>query len=277
MATGTQTIDGVKCSFDANGKVAARPLNKQGLIRAIDAVSGSSSVSTFGTVKGSSAALQKVREAVNAITATGKPVEFVMIDISTGSGISYQANRTEWIASCVKSPYVVGVARTRPGAVSALKSTIQSCIVPSENEPYWSLRAKYGAGPLMSQGSYCGSRFDTTAPYPHVSPKELAKIWAGNYDYFFVNTNSQSSWIRNLFTKTQMSFIRNALGGKYATYTKPGWMTRGEVYPETYNDAGIVVADGRPYLVAVMSKGYYQAAKLQSLVRAIDSYHASMF
>jgi len=277
MATGTQTIDGVKCSFDANGKVAAKPLNKQGLIKVIDAVSGTSSVSSFGVVKGSSAALQKVRDAVNAINATGKPVEFVMIDISTGSGISYQANRTEWIASCVKSPYVVGVARTRPGDVNALKSTIQRCIVPSENEPYWSLRAKYGSGPLMSQGSYCGSRFDTTAPYPHVSPKELAKIWAGNYDYFFVNTNSQSSWIRNLFTKTQMSFVRNALGSKYTTYTKPGWMTRGEVYPETYNDAGIVMADGRPYLIAVMSKGYYQAAKLQSLVKAIDAYHASMF
>lgn len=39
---------------------------------------------------------------------------------------------------------------------------------------------------------------------------------------------------------------------------------------------GVALADGRPYLIAAMSKGYYQAAKLQSLVKAIDAYHASM-
>lgn len=60
------------------------------------------------------------------------------------------------------------------------------------------------------------------------------------------------------------------------TYTKAGWGT----FPKSgkiYNDAGIVMAGGRPYVVAIMSSGFFQDGKLRTLAKAIDAYHASMF
>ncbi|TJW11377.1 N-acetylmuramoyl-L-alanine amidase family protein [Parvibacter caecicola] len=276
MATGTKTIDGRTYTFDANGKTSQSPQQtRQSLALAVDRASNAKSVTTFGEAKSSAVALQSIKSAVTSIQNSGCYVSFIMIDLTTGAGVAYDPNRTIYGASCVKGPYVASICRSNPGSVSgSVTSLMNSTVVYSDNNTYQSLRSRFGSGCFSSFSSYSGANLRDKSAWPNFTPKELAKLWVGNYWYFFKETNSKSSFCRNLFTHPNKSFIHPVVSS--TTYTKAGWGT----FPKSgkiYNDAGIVMAGGRPYVVAIMSSGFFQDGKLRTLAKAIDAYHASMF
>ncbi len=276
MATGTQTIDGRTYTFDANGKTSQSPRQtRQSLALAVDRASNAKSVTTFGGAKSSAVALHSIKNAVTSIQNSGCYVSFIMVDLTTGAGVAYDPNRTVYGASCVKGPYIASVCRSHPGSVNgSVSSLMNSTAVYSDNNTYQSLRSRFGSGCLSSFSSYSGAGLKDVSTWLDFTPKQLAKLWVGSYWYFFKDTNSKSSFCRNLFTHPNKSFIRPAVSS--ATYTKAGWGP----FPKSgniYNDAGIVMAGGRPYVVVIMSNGFFQDGKLRTLARAIDSYHASMF
>lgn len=117
-------------------------------------------------------------------------------------------------------------------------------------------------------------RWNASIRYPYFTSRDLAKLWVGNYWYFFKETNSNSSWCRGIYTHSLNSPIYNALKGKYTTYSKPGWYPASPYWVQ--NDAGIVMAGDNPYLIVIMSSACNQYGKLETLVRALDAVHAAM-
>ena len=64
------------------------------------------------------------------------------------------------------------------------------------------------------------------------------------------------------------------LGGRYTVHSKPGWIVTG--YPRAFNDAGIIMAGDRPYLVVICSNATERFDMLQNLTRVLDDVHSEM-
>ena len=151
-----------------------------------------------------------------------------------------------------------------------------STITVSSNEGYASLRNRFGAAPMTSFMSYTGitGKWSSSKWYPYYTARDLAKLWVGNYWYFFKETNKNSSWCRSIYTHSLNSPIYNAMKGKYATYSKPGWYPAAPYWVQ--NDAGIVMSDDGPYLIVILSSACNQYGKLETLVKALDAVHSAM-
>ncbi|WP_172136560.1 hypothetical protein [Adlercreutzia sp. ZJ473] len=263
----------------APGKTLGALLQTQSL-RGITSLiaSAGSGLSTINTTYNlNSPAGASLQRAISLIRSTGKNVGFVMIDLTTGEGVSYNANTGFYSASSIKGPYVAAVNKYRAGSVGAsVRNTMYQTITVSSNEGYASLRTQFGSGPMANLQNYVGGcSFNPNDRYCYMTPKDLAKLWSGCYWYFFKDTNGNSSWCRSLYTNPSMSFIHGSLGNRHTTYTKPGWISSGSYYLAR-NDAGIVMAGNRPYVLAVMSTAYGQDAALSNLVQAIDAVHSDM-
>ena len=159
-------------------------------------------------------------------------------------------------------------------SLGSAKGHINSVAAWSSNDDYKALRSRFGSAPMASFMSY--SHVSDISPYEtwvSYSPKTLGKLWVGSYWANFKDANKNSSYLRGQYKKGARSFIKGALNSRKSTttYTKTGWgpfARSGNIY----NDAGIVVKDGHPYVIAVMSKAYYHPSQLRELVRAIDTY-----
>ncbi|QJC21133.1 hypothetical protein [Arcanobacterium buesumense] len=72
-------------------------------------------------------------------------VGFVMIDIASGYGISYQPDAEFYGASTIKGPYVVAVNKFLPDEVNESDTALMhNAIDISDNDSYTGLRDRYG-------------------------------------------------------------------------------------------------------------------------------------
>ena len=230
-----------------------------------------------GTFDRNSDAGRWLVSAIDSILYADKSVGFVMIDVVTGKGVSYNADWFFYSASSIKGPYVAAINKYYPGAVSnRVANTMHSTITVSSNEGYAALRNEFGSWPMAQFEYLVGDcAFSASRNYVDMTPRDLAKLWVGMYDYFYENRNENSDWCASLFTNPLNSFIHDALGGSYTTYTKPGWISYGPGYIAR-NDAGIVDFSLGRYVLAVMSTAYGMDSSLRNLVNAIDAVHAEM-
>lgn len=218
-----------------------------------------------------------LQSAIRNVTAGGRNLGIMMIDLKTGRGLAYNANAAIYSASSIKGPYVAAINKFYPWTVGGgTASTMGQTIGWSSNEGYASLRRQYGAGPMSALQRFVGATsFPSNYNYVDISAKDMAKLWVGCYDYFFENTNERSAWCRSLYTDPLLSFIRQAHAGRYATYSKPGSLNSGGRYVAR-DDAGIVMAGDRPYVVVVLSTAFGRDGALTDLVNALDAVHADM-
>ena len=101
-------------------------------------------ISTFGGYQLSATARSKINAGINLITSRGYTVGFMLVDMTTGQGIAYNADRSIYMASAIKGPYVVSVMNMYPAAATTHYSTIQSITRVSSNEAYNALRNHFG-------------------------------------------------------------------------------------------------------------------------------------
>ena len=193
-----------------------------------------------------------------------------MVDVKTGEGICYYSGKVYDAASTIKGPYVATICRTRPGSVtSSVKSTMSKTIKISSNAGYTTLYNRFSRANTRRAQSYSHTSF-STSQWTRYSPRTLAKLWVGNYWYFFKDTNSKSEWCRKLYLAPKMSFIHAALKENHTTYTKPGWNGA------TWDDAGVVHGDNGTYIVAIMTTNRAHTKTQYPLVRALDAVHDDM-
>ena len=243
---------------------------------AIDEASGSGLKVFGGSYNLNSKAGKALKSEIDYLT-DDYTLAFVMMDLNTGIGVCYSPNKYMYSASCLKGPYVAAINKYYPDEVtSSVESTMRQTITVSSNEGYSSLRNRFGTSPMSRFMSYTDTTGDWEASrkYTYVSPKDLAKLWIGNHDYFYVHTNGNSKWCRGLYTDPLNSFIARGLGDYYTTHSKPGWYPGGGY--NVQNDAGIVMVDGHPYVISIMSSACGRYGALADLVEALDDVHSDM-
>lgn len=243
------------------------------LIKSIRKARGSG-LHVFGmrSYKRNSKAMKRLRSAIKSLK--GYKLGFVMMDLTSGAGISYNPGKKLYGASVLKGPYVAAVNKYYPSGAKRAYGTMISVIEWSSNDGYSLLHSRFGSSPMLKMMSYSGvstSEMNGYRMYDYVSARTLAKLWMGTYWYFYRQTNDRSANTRNLYAHPLNSFIDKAL--KHPTRTKGGWFS-GKY--NVQNDAGIVLANGHPYVVVVMSSACWQFEKLSNLVRAIDGVHTDM-
>lgn len=150
---------------------------------------------------------------------------------------------------------------------------MESTIRHSSNEGYSALRQAYGPAPMRTWCSEAGvSTAIANTNYTHYSARDLSKLWLRNYTYFTSGV-SNASQVQSWYTSSSNSPIHYNLGSRYYMNTKAGWIGSSL---RAANDAGIVWANGKPYIVAIMSNSPGNMRVLDSLVLAIDNAHNEM-
>lgn len=212
--------------------------------------------------------LQKI---IDSLLQENYNISFILLEIDTGNVICLNPDSTYYSASTIKGPYVAALNKFSPEPVSdSTKSLMKNTIMWSSNEDFETLHNLYGNEALYKMTEYTDvsdSIIDEYNWYPYLTPKELAKLWIGIYWYFFEDTNENSKWCQSLFTDSLESFINSALSHDGTVYTKPGWYMDWEDIAR--NDAGILLIDGRAYILTIMSDAFDSYDELEELAAVL--------
>ncbi|KAI4439384.1 serine hydrolase [Schaedlerella arabinosiphila] len=215
---------------------------------------------------------EQVRSIIQGFQETGRSLGFILLDLNSGDCFSFHPDGRFYSASTMKGPYVAALNKFSPEAADEYtRDLMENTIVWSSNEDYETLHHLYGNDVMFDMTEYTAvsdSIIDDYNWYPYLTVKELAQLWIGTYFYFFEDTNEQSNWCRSLYADTAESFIGSALGEEYTVYTKAGWYTDWE--DTARNDAGILRADGRDYILTIMSDSFDSYDELEELAAALN-------
>ena len=234
-----------------------------------------SGLSSFGSYSMTIGTMTKLNNAINNFTRNGHRVGFYMLDLYSGNGIYYNSNESFYGASTVKGPYVVSLNEKVPNSPNETGSTMRSCIKVSDNNAYVSLRNRYGNAPFASFASEAGcTGLNTNREYIDFTARQLAQLWVKNYQFFY-SGKANSTFCRDLFTGTLNSPISNTLGKTYTVYSKAGWIGEGG-HNNVQNDAGVVMRNGHPYVIVMLSSAYGQLGWLNTLTSAINDAHEEL-
>ena len=232
-------------------------------------------ITVFGEAALSDDAAAGLEKVTERFTKRGNRIGLYMMDLKTGKGVYYNSNSSFYSASSIKGPYVVSLNEKVPGSVSRSGGVMNSTIKVSSNEGYASLRSTYGSAPFASWLSDAGvSGVSTTRNYVDITPRQLAQMWTKSYEFFY-SGRTNSVFCRNLFTGTLNSPISNTMRSKYTVYSKAGWIGEGGYY-HVQNDGGIVMRDGHPYVIVILSTAYGRLDYMNTLVSAIDAAHEEL-
>ena len=199
---------------------------------------------------------EHVRSIIQGFQETGRSLGFILLDLNSGDCFSFHPD---------------GRFFSPEAADEYTRDLMENTIVWSSNEDYEMLHHLYGNDVMFDMTEYTAvsdSIIDDYNWYPYLTVKDLAQLWIGTYFYFFEDTNEQSNWCRSLYADTVESFIGSALGEEYTVYTKAGWYTDWE--DTARNDAGILRADGRDYILTIMSDSFDSYDELEELAAALN-------
>lgn len=219
----------------------------------------------------------QLADAINAYYDVDASVGFVMVDLTTGATVTYNADDWYFSASSVKGPYVIALNKWDPWDASDWSDTIYNIVTYSNNYSYASLFGNFGSWPLENLlGETGAGQFSWTGAYAYYPPRTLAKLWVDMAQYL-MSDDENADWCRYLFSNNSWITSRGVLGGR-TVYAKSGWMVADEGDWCTVHNEGYCVMDGdHPYVVAIMStQNHYNAWYMENLVEAIDAAHAEL-
>lgn len=203
----------------------------------------------------SPASLGQVNAAIAQIEQLG-PCGFVFMDISTGRALAYNAGEVLYCASATKAPLVY-YALTHPegdGLWDEDYENIDNAITWSDNDSYFRVCATYFDDPYMAWLASYGVEHEAGRSdyFPTMSARSFAAIWAEIYQWLQAGSDD-AQWLGGLLGATDESYIRDGLAGTGATVQeKAGWM--GDDDARSITDAGIVRANGRDYLLVIITE-----------------------
>jgi len=238
--------------------------------------SSAGSITTFGSFELSDGDRNQLQNAINIITNRGWSVGVLMVDMNTGKGVAYNPDQQIYSASAIKGPYVAAAAEYNPGAVPSWANQMNAAIHVSSNTAYASVRNQFGRGPMAA---YCNEAGVRTAIadvyYPWYSTREQAALWTPTYRYF-LSGDGTANWVRSFYTASDDS-VEVAFGGSMTYYSKSGWIN--EAGLSSYTQGGIIMDNGRPYILSIMTnsgQGKETPYSVVPIVRALQAIHASM-
>ncbi|MEG0323351.1 MAG: serine hydrolase, partial [Raoultibacter sp.] len=295
---------------------AEKPQLKRSPIH-IDALPEAEGITLFSAFDGTSDTLASeaaapIEEAIAAFTEQGYETGFVVVDLSTGKGIGYNADTSFFAASTIKAPYVnyvyqmlidsgkiaeadylfkdvviegTGIMAWDEEYDYELSEVLANAITHSDNTGYAMLRENYDSPAWDEWVANAGVSIEEVINewYPYYSTRDLAKFWVAIKAYLdsgSVNANH----FKTLLSSTDTSFIRTALASQGTVYSKAGYEVDADgVDMGALNEAGIVSGASGDYLIAVMSDVDYDDEWLTdnellliNLIKALDKAHATV-
>lgn len=217
-------------------------------------------------------ALAELQDALDQAQELGD-VGVVFYDLSSGKGVTYNADAEVYGASSYKALYVLYVCESlvETGQVSlddslgtyggynmgwqTVRDLIEAAVVNSDNDSFIALRAAFDRVGyedwIVGLGVDCDTALDPMSDFPTYCPRTSAKLWREMSEYLSCGSET-SQWLSELLSSTSRSFIRDGIADEQALVrNKAGWISEDGCYSTC--DAGLVDIDGRTYVMSVMT------------------------
>lgn len=200
-------------------------------------------------------------------------VGVVFYDLSSGKGVTYNADVEVYGASTYKALYALYTCETlvESGQVSldwplatyggysmgwqTVRDLIENAVVNSDNDSFIALRVAFDHDGYEDWIANLGVDDETTldpmSDFPTYCPRTSAKLWREMSEYLSADTET-SQWLSGLLASTSRSFIRDGIADDQALVrNKAGWISE-DGYNSTC-DAGLIDVDGHRYVMSIMT------------------------
>ena len=200
-------------------------------------------------------------------------VGVVFYDLSSGKGVTYNADAEVYGASSYKALYVLYVCEllVETGQVSlddalgtyggysmgwlTVRDLIETSVVNSDNDSFVALRATFDQDGyedwIAALGVEDEVALDPMSDFPTYCPRTSAKLWREMSEYLSRESET-SQWLSGLLASTTRSFIRDGIADDHAMVrNKAGWIS--EAGCNATCDAGLIDVDGDSYIMSIMS------------------------
>ena len=200
-------------------------------------------------------------------------VGVVFYDLSSGKGVTYNADAEVYGASSYKALYVLYVCEllVERGQVSlddtlgtyggysmgwlTVRDLIETSVVNSDNDSFIALRATFDQDGyedwIAALGVEDEVALDPMSDFPTYCPRTSAKLWREMSEYLSRESET-SQWLSGLLASTTRSFIRDGIADDHAMVrNKAGWIS--EAGCNATCDAGLIDVDGDTYIMSIMS------------------------
>ncbi len=200
-------------------------------------------------------------------------VGVVFYDLSSGKGVTYNADVEVYGASSYKALYALYICESlvETGQVSlddslgtyggynmgwqTVHDLIEAAVVNSDNDSFIALRAAFDhAGYedwIVSLDIDYDTALDPMSDFPTYCPRTSAKLWCEMSEYLSHDTET-SQWLSGLLASTARSFIRDGIADDQALVrNKAGWISEDGCYSTC--DAGLIDVDGDTYIMSIMT------------------------
>lgn len=200
-------------------------------------------------------------------------VGVVFYDLSSGKGVTYNADAEVYGASSYKALYVLYVCEllVETGQVSlddalgtyggysmgwlTVRDLIETSIVNSDNDSFIALRATFDQDGyedwIAALGVEDEVALDPMSDFPTYCPRTSAKLWREMSEYLSRESET-SQWLSGLLASTTRSFIRDGIADDHAMVrNKAGWIS--EAGCNATCDAGLIDVDGDTYIMSIMT------------------------
>lgn len=197
----------------------------------------------------------------------------VFYDLSSGKGVTYNADVEVYGASSYKALYALYICESlvETGQVSlddslgtyggynmgwqTVRDLIDAAVVNSDNDSFIALRVTFDRVGYEDWIASLGIDYDTAldpmSDFPTYCPRTSAKLWREMSEYLSRDSET-SQWLSGLLASTTRSFIRDGIADDQALVrNKAGWISEDGCYSTC--DAGLIDIDDRTYVMSVMT------------------------
>lgn len=197
----------------------------------------------------------------------------VFYDLSSGKGVTYNADAEVYGASSYKALYALYICESlvETGQVSlddslgtyggynmgwqTVRDLIEDSVVNSDNDSFIALRAAFDRVGyedwIVGLGIDYDTALDPMSDFPTYCPRTSAKLWREMSEYLSCDTET-SQWLSGLLASTTRSFIRDGIADDQALVrNKAGWIS--EAGCNATCDAGLIDVDGDTYIMSIMT------------------------
>lgn len=216
--------------------------------------------------------LASLQDALSRAQELGE-VGVVFYDLSSGRGVTYNADVEVYGASSYKALYALYICETlvESGQVSldwplatyggysmgwqTVHDLIEAAVVNSDNDSFIALRAAFDHDGYEDWIANLGVDDETAlnpmSDFPTYCPRTSARLWREMSEYLSMDTET-SQWLSGLLASTSRSFIRDGIADEQVLVrNKAGWISEDGYYSTC--DAGLIDIDGRTYVMSVMT------------------------
>ena len=253
-----------------NGEVREKTDAEVSLIlgEVLDSVSDKEGIETFGSFQLTDEKQKLLQQEIDKISSKGYDLGFVVMNVNSLSGFSYNADAKIYSASAIKGPYVTSLVRSDNSLLKKEKVRIDATLIRSSNSDYESLRDQYGDSCFVDFMSSTGSDFviDTTRKFQYLTPRALAHMWVASYVFF--ESGETGEKLGEIFEKPEISPIRKVFSDNFTTRSKAGWVEKNNI--RVTNDAGIVYTDNGDYVRVIMTTAPIDFEIVKNIAEAIS-------